>query len=157
MVKKEDHEKPLIGWAPFSISASQLCTRPPGVSGPLRMPGQSYRSVGSYIAQSGHHVGLAECDVHDPSETCPCLCFANSRTRLAASSPFFSTGTMERNVGEEGLSLMQHQKLCRADGCVGRALSETYPHLILHPGHCPHYHCPHCPLGECCGCTLGGL
>lgn len=36
--------------------------------------------------------------------------FANDRTSLAASSQFSSTGMMKRNVGEEGLSLMQHHR-----------------------------------------------
>lgn len=48
------------------------------------------------------------------------LCFAGERTRLAVSSPFFSTGMMGRNAEEESLflHLMWRQVCSGATGCV---------------------------------------
>ena len=63
---------------------------------------------------------------------------------------------MKRNVGEEGLSLMQYQRRVWAlmlvlEELYQRLKKEAFPHFSLRPGHRSRHHCLHCPPGEGAG------
>lgn len=106
----------------------------PGVLGSV---GQE---VESWIVPSPRVLLLQPCRVwlvRSP-ESCPHLCFANDRTRLAASSQLSLTGMMKRNIREEGLSLptVVLEELCQ------RLKKGASPHL----SHCPRHQSPqYCP------------